>query len=581
MQLPAFLFSSRGRFNLAVVIVTISVLGVIGVQAFIHVDHYMELRRNELRRIVDVGVTSLRPILTEYQAGDIGFMQARNKILQGIRGLSYQEDGVPNFFFVGTYEIAPITLPAAVYGAGMQPVEAYRGHTPDVLRRMAAIARSPEGRGFVTYQVDSDSGQREKIAYVRGIPELNLYVGTGLFTTDIIDAVVTVVIRSILIGALLVAAAILVLVGALRPLTRLSHTLSIVFTRIAKDPNESLAAVYPQSPYWREGQMIFDGLQRMLTSLRTARFRQEESEDRFRRLFSDSRDAIILTNGLKILECNQRTEVFLQLGRDVLIGSDVRDVLLRSAPEEEITPLLERAVDGETVEITLELPSHPTERGMRYVDVSIHPQYLDMEFGFQIVMHDITSIRQTEQMLQNLSENLYRTLYSIGDGIIATDDEGCVTRMNRVAEELTEWRQHEAIGRPLREVVQLRDTVSGAPVDCSLMMVLQTGQNSSTETREMVTRRGNRRSVSENGAPIRDAAHEITGGVVVFRDVTRQLQIQRELRENQRILSLVLDHAPVGVGHSLAGAPLSMPTRCCANCLATAPWNCASCVSMP
>ncbi|MFW5802018.1 MAG: PAS domain S-box protein, partial [Spirochaeta sp.] len=465
MRIPSVLSSSRGRFFLSIGIVIFAVYGVIAVQAYIHIGYYLDLRRTELRRIVDVGVTSMRPVLNEYQAGDIGYLQARRRIVQNIRGLSYQEDGFPNFFFVGTYEMAPITSTSEFYGSGTQPVEAYRLLSFEVLQELAALARSEQGRGFITYEADSaDGSSQRKIAYIRGIPELGIYIGTRLSTSDINQAISEVVIRSVLIGTCLVLLTAFFLVLALRPLARLTRILSQVFTRIADDPNESLQAVNTQPLPWAEGEAIFNGLQRMLTSLRTARFRQEESEDRFRRLFSESRDAILLTNGLQILECNQRAEGFLQMRRDVLIGSDIRDVLLRSPSlsDSELIELLERAIDGETVEIALELPENGEALVRRYADVSIYPQYLDMEFGFQVVMHDITTIRQTEQMLQNLSENLYRTLYSIGDGIIATDADGSITRMNKVAEDLTGWTQHGAVGLSLNEVVQLRDIATGS-----------------------------------------------------------------------------------------------------------------------
>jgi CheY-like chemotaxis protein len=43
------------------------------------------------------------------------------------------------------------------------------------------------------------------------------------------------------------------------------------------------------------------------------------------------------------------------------------------------------------------------------------------------------------------------TLASIGDGVIATDAEGRITFINRVASELSEWKE-DALGRPVGEV---------------------------------------------------------------------------------------------------------------------------------
>jgi len=44
------------------------------------------------------------------------------------------------------------------------------------------------------------------------------------------------------------------------------------------------------------------------------------------------------------------------------------------------------------------------------------------------------------------------TLASIGDAVIATDDEGRVLHMNPVAEQLTGWSEREAANKPLEHV---------------------------------------------------------------------------------------------------------------------------------
>ena len=47
------------------------------------------------------------------------------------------------------------------------------------------------------------------------------------------------------------------------------------------------------------------------------------------------------------------------------------------------------------------------------------------------------------------------TLASIGDGVLATDEQGAVKYLNPVAEKLTGWDRAEALGRPLPEIFRL------------------------------------------------------------------------------------------------------------------------------
>ena len=65
-----------------------------------------------------------------------------------------------------------------------------------------------------------------------------------------------------------------------------------------------------------------------------------------------------------------------------------------------------------------------------------------------------TGIYAVRQFLDD--QELYRvTLSSIGDAVIATDNDGRVTFLNPVAQKLTRWDEADARGRPLEEVFQI------------------------------------------------------------------------------------------------------------------------------
>ena len=63
--------------------------------------------------------------------------------------------------------------------------------------------------------------------------------------------------------------------------------------------------------------------------------------------------------------------------------------------------------------------------------------------------------QKAEAELRQSEENLAITLHSIGDGVIATDAQGRITRMNAVAERLTGWPVAQAMGQPLHEVFRI------------------------------------------------------------------------------------------------------------------------------
>ena len=66
-----------------------------------------------------------------------------------------------------------------------------------------------------------------------------------------------------------------------------------------------------------------------------------------------------------------------------------------------------------------------------------------------------------EEALFEQKERAQVTLDSIGDAVICTDIEGNITFLNVVAETMTGWPRQEAAGRPVAEVLQIRDATTG------------------------------------------------------------------------------------------------------------------------
>lgn len=66
-------------------------------------------------------------------------------------------------------------------------------------------------------------------------------------------------------------------------------------------------------------------------------------------------------------------------------------------------------------------------------------------------------LAQVNQALENEKQQLAVTLRSIADGVISTDETGLITFINSVAERLTGYLEKEALGKPINEVMNLRD----------------------------------------------------------------------------------------------------------------------------
>jgi two-component system cell cycle sensor histidine kinase/response regulator CckA len=137
-------------------------------------------------------------------------------------------------------------------------------------------------------------------------------------------------------------------------------------------------------------------------------------------------------------------------------------------------------------------------------------------------------------------EEIRATLYHIGDGVIATDSTGCITRMNPQAETLTGWSEKDAVGRPLQEVFNIIHEGTRMKVDNPATTVLKNGVvvglgNHTT----LIAKDGAERPIADSGAPIRNSDGDITGVVIVFRDQTEE----RRLQDYNRRLASIVEHA--------------------------------------
>jgi PAS domain S-box-containing protein len=127
--------------------------------------------------------------------------------------------------------------------------------------------------------------------------------------------------------------------------------------------------------------------------------------------------------------------------------------------------------------------------------------------------------------LQGQREWLSTTLGSIGEAVIATEANGSVLLLNRVAEELTGWPLAEAQGRPIWEVFRVVDEATRKPIDDPALKALRERQMTRVEGGVLlITRDGREIPIENSGAPILGLGGTAAGAVLIFRDITDRLR---------------------------------------------------------
>jgi len=141
-------------------------------------------------------------------------------------------------------------------------------------------------------------------------------------------------------------------------------------------------------------------------------------------------------------------------------------------------------------------------------------------------------------MLRRESEaNLYVTLQSIGDAVIATDCEGKITRMNPVAESLTGWNRKEAMGKKIARVFHLIHSRTREKAANPVDLVLSSGQVAGlSDHTVLVSKTGIEYQIADSGSPIVGSDGKMKGVVLVFRDVTETHRKTGEISDQKELL---------------------------------------------
>lgn len=116
---------------------------------------------------------------------------------------------------------------------------------------------------------------------------------------------------------------------------------------------------------------------------------------------------------------------------------------------------------------------------------------------------------------------------SIGEGAIATDADGKIERLNKVAGDLLGFSEHELIGKPFRETVVATDE-RGVPLPSTQRPITMALETNGTVQRRSYYRRknGTLLPVWITVSPIK-LGDRTVGAVEVFRDISQDLEVEK------------------------------------------------------
>ena len=133
--------------------------------------------------------------------------------------------------------------------------------------------------------------------------------------------------------------------------------------------------------------------------------------------------------------------------------------------------------------------------------------------------------KRSDDLLKGERDLLKATLLSIGEGIIVTDAKGSITIINEVAQQLTGWKQRDAVGTSFQDVYY---TIEEASMRKRDNIIQPAGSAFLRDIKEgniiLISKDGTRRPIAENVSPVLAENGVLTGAIVAFRDITMENQ---------------------------------------------------------
>ena len=142
---------------------------------------------------------------------------------------------------------------------------------------------------------------------------------------------------------------------------------------------------------------------------------------------------------------------------------------------------------------------------------------------------DAAALRQSEEWFRV-------TLSSIGDGVIATNDQGLISFLNPVAERLTGASLAHARGRKIGDIFHILSEDTNKPTENPVEKVLARNCAVGSGNRTLLRRAdGHFLPIEDSAAPITGDSSKLIGVVLVFRDVSPERSFQEALRRTEKL----------------------------------------------
>jgi PAS domain S-box/PAS domain S-box len=265
------------------------------------------------------------------------------------------------------------------------------------------------------------------------------------------------------------------------------------------------------------------------------------SEKRFRALVENSADGIsLLDRDGNILYSSPAITRILGYSLDEFVGRNLFTLIHPDDVGEARQRFGGILADHPQPARMIDLRYRHRDSSWRYIEV-LRSNRLDDPAVRAIVVNyrDVTERRQALDTAEGLRRRYELILNSIADGVNGLDCDGNITFVNPAAAAMLGWEAKELIGKPAHETLHVRPgAVSHDMGRCPIQATLAYGVACHISDDTFWRKDGTSFRIDYVAAPWRDSEGRTDGVVVVFRDITKPQEMQRQVDQALRVSSL-------------------------------------------
>ena len=280
-----------------------------------------------------------------------------------------------------------------------------------------------------------------------------------------------------------------------------------------------------------------------ITERKRAEQALRESETRFRTLFEEAVDGLLLADleTKKFHAANPRMCQMLGYSEEELKRLTVSDIhTVESVPR--VLEAFAAQAKGD-IQTAFEIPVRRKDGTVFYADINSKPVRMDRRQYLLGIFHDATERRKMQEAIlkeQKLSENL---INSSIDGIHAYDHQCRYIIWNPAMEQISGMKKEDVLGRCAFDVFPFLKETGGDKYFYDALA----GKTVVAKSKPYkIPETGQQGFFDGHYAPLFDEQNNIIGGLAVIHDVTEQKRAEEILRESEDKFRHVFDNSVIG-----------------------------------